>query len=194
MDKVNHWKKELYILHAILRKSGLKEEIKWGAPVFTLNGKNIVSFAGFKHHFALWFYQGVFLSDPFKVLISAKGEKTKALRQWRFQSIQEIEEDKIIQYVQEAIENSINGKEIKPEKFKEVRIPKELNDALNESIDFQNAYHNLSPGKKKEYNLFIEEAKQEKTKLARIEKIRPLILANLGLNDQYKNKSQHIMF
>lgn len=45
---------------------------------------------------------------------------------------------------------------------------------------------NLTKGKQREYNEYIEQAKQEKTKASRIEKIKPLILENKGLNDKYK--------
>ena len=52
-NKVNHWAAELEILQTIISKTNLVETIKWGAPVYTLNGKNIVGITGFKNHFAL---------------------------------------------------------------------------------------------------------------------------------------------
>jgi uncharacterized protein YdeI (YjbR/CyaY-like superfamily) len=33
---------------------------------------------------------------------------------------------------------------------------------------------------------YINEAKQEKTKANRLEKIKPMILSNIGLNDKYR--------
>jgi uncharacterized protein YdeI (YjbR/CyaY-like superfamily) len=45
----------------------------------------------------------------------------------------------------------------------------------------------LSPGKQRDYCEHIELAKQEKTKLARIEKIKPMLLKGIGLYDKYKN-------
>jgi len=36
--------------------------------------------------------------------------------------------------------------------------------------------------------VYIDEAKQEKTKTTRLEKIKELILQNKGLNDKYKTK------
>ncbi len=50
----------------------------------------------------------------------------------------------------------------------------------------KSAFEKLTPGKQKEYNLYIDEAKQEKTKISRIEKIKPLILEGKGLHDKYK--------
>lgn len=78
------WDQELALLKSIIQKTGLKETVKWGIPVFTFNGQNIVGIAGFKSFFALWFYNGIFLKDPNKVLINAQEGVTKALRQWRF--------------------------------------------------------------------------------------------------------------
>lgn len=40
--------------------------------------------------------------------------------------------------------------------------------------------------RQKEFSLYIEEAKQEKTKHSRLEKIIPLIFKGVGLNDKYK--------
>lgn len=187
MDKINHWEKELELLEEILNKTELTQTIKWGTPVYTYKGKNIVGFVGFKNHFTLWFYNGVFLSDPYKFLVSAQ-EKTKALRQWKFNSIDEIDEKRILEYVKEAIKNSEEGKEIKAEKFKSVEVPELLQNELNLDQNLKSAFEKLTPGKQKEYNIFIDEAKQEKTKISRIEKIKPMILDGMGLHDQYKNK------
>lgn len=41
--KVNNWREELELLRQIVLETGLKEEIKWGAPVYTHQGKNIIS-------------------------------------------------------------------------------------------------------------------------------------------------------
>ncbi len=186
MDKVNHWNEELNRLTEILDKMGLEVAIKWGSPVYTLNGKNIVSFGGFKHHFAIWFYNGVFLKDPYKVLTSGTEGKTKALRQWRFHSIDEIDEKKITEYLKESIQNAKAGKDMKPEKFTAVSIPEILQNELNEDSVFKKAFEKLTPGKQKEYNLYLQEAKQEKTKISRLEKIKPMILEGISLNDKYK--------
>src|SRR5690606_39599904 len=70
----------------------------WSSDVCSSDLKNIISFGGFKNHFALWFYNGVFLKDPYKVLVSAQ-ERTKALRQWRFHSMDEIDEKIILEYI-----------------------------------------------------------------------------------------------
>ena len=57
------WAELLTELRAVLRSTGLEEAIKWGVPVYTLDGKNIVGMAAFKKHAALWFHQGALLED-----------------------------------------------------------------------------------------------------------------------------------
>ncbi|MDX1317182.1 MAG: YdeI/OmpD-associated family protein, partial [Xanthomarina gelatinilytica] len=67
-------------------------------------------------------------------------------------------------------------------------IPKELQIALETNKNFQAAFKALTPGKQREYCEYIELAKQEKTKMSRLEKIKPMILKGVGLNDKYKNR------
>jgi uncharacterized protein YdeI (YjbR/CyaY-like superfamily) len=186
MDKVNQWSEELNRLAEIVEKTNLVKTIKWGAPVYTHNGKNILSFGGFKNYFTLWFYGGVFLKDQDKVLINAQDGKTKSLRQWRFNSMDEIDEKKILAYISEAVKNSEEGKVMKPAKFRAVEVPGILQKALDAYIKFKAAFEKLTPGRQKEYNLYIAEARQEKTKSTRLEKIKPMILNGVGLNDKYK--------
>ena len=104
MDKVNSWASELRQLKDIILETDLIETTKWGSPVFTLNGKNIVGLAGFKNFFALWFFKGAQLKDEKKVLINAQEGKTKLMRQWRFTTQEQIDKDLILKYVLEAIE------------------------------------------------------------------------------------------
>lgn len=187
MAKQEQWKDELTTLRSIFQKTELKEEIKWGAPGYTLNGKLVAGLAGFKNHFAIWFHQGVFLKDPKKKLLNAQEGKTKALRQWRFERGDEIPEALVGAYIQEAIENCLAGKEIKPERKKGVTIPPYLKNALKENSQLATAFKALTPGKQREYADHIGSAKQEKTKQTRLEKAIPLILAGTGLHDKYKN-------
>jgi uncharacterized protein YdeI (YjbR/CyaY-like superfamily) len=181
------WQEEIGMLKSIIRKAGLGETIKWGAEVYTHNGKNVVSCGGFKNYFTIWFYNGVFLKDEHKVLINAQEGKTKALRQWRFTSKDEIDENLILKYIYEAIKNEEEGKVWKPEKSKPVEIPELILNALNKEKKLKIAFQNLNAYKQKEYIEHINSAKREETKLSRLEKIKPMILAGIGINNKYKN-------
>lgn len=186
MDKNNKWSEALVLLANILAKTELEHTIKWGADTYTLNGTNVVAFHGFKDFFTLWFHNGVFMSDPYKVLLTASEGKTKSLRQWRFTSIEQIDEAKILQYASEAIEIEKQGLRLAPEKPKAIVIPEELEKVFGAQPDLKEAFNKLSPGKQKEYCEHIASARQETTRFSRLEKCIPLILNGSGLNDKYR--------
>lgn len=184
-DKVNDWAEELDLLQSMIAKTELVETIKWGGLTYTINGKNVIGIGAFKKFFTIWFYQGVFLDDPNKVLVNANEGVTKALRQWRFYSKDDIDEKLILCYIKEAIENSKAGKEIKPEKKKAV-ISELFNKELHTNKLLAEAFNTFSAAKQNEFLEHIESAKKEETKISRIEKIKPLIFEKKGLNDKYK--------
>ena len=183
-----HFATELTLLRDIIVTTELEETLKWSAPVYALNGKNVVGLGAFKNHFGIWFFNGVFLKDEQNLLVNAQEGKTKALRQMRFESINDINKTAVLAYVKEAIENQKLGKEIEPNrKAKSVTIPKELQIAFDNNSELQTSFNTLTPGKQREYCEHIASAKRETTKLSRIEKITPMVLNGVGLHDKYKN-------
>ena len=188
IDVNPHYCEELNIIRNIINQTELVETIKWSAPTYTLNGKNVVGFSAFKNHFGLWFFNGVFLKDEHGLLINAQENKTKALRQMRFTSKDQINKTIILAYVKEAIENQRLGKEIKPTRnTKTVEVPTELKRVFKTNKDVNNAFKALTSGKQREYCEYIASAKREATKHSRLEKILPMLLQGIGLNDKYKN-------
>ena len=183
-DVPNH-RKEVNLLREIILKTPVVETVKWGFPVYTVNNKNVIGIGSFKSYFGLWFHQGSFLNDPYKVLINAQEGVTKGMRQWRFDNADDIDEGKILEYINEAIENQKNGLEIKAEKKKLV-IPDILQNALDLDQVLKQKFEEFSPGKKKEFANYINEAKREETKNKRLEKISPMIKDGIGLNDKYR--------
>ncbi|WP_316632945.1 DUF1801 domain-containing protein [uncultured Flavobacterium sp.] len=184
-DKVNNWEEELLFLKSIIDKTELVETIKWGGPIYVYNKKNVIGIGGFKNYFAIWFLNGVFLKDEKKRLINAQEDKTKSLRQWRFTSKEEVNEAAVLEYIIEAIENEKQGKIIKPSK-KEAIVSELFQKEMDKNPALAEAFQKFSPYKQYEFLEYIETAKQEKTKLTRIEKVIPMILDNIGLNDKYR--------
>jgi len=184
----NHlWESEIETLKDIVAQTELAETTKWGGIVYTLDNKNVVGVGGFKNFFTLWFFNGVFLSDPKKVLVNANEGVTKSLRQWRFTSKEEIDEKSVLAYLKEAIANERAGKVIKPEaKSKNFEVPEILQLALKEN-NLAADFGKFTPFKQREFSEYVAEAKQEKTKLARLEKILPMIKDGVGLNDKYRS-------
>ena len=186
--KKENWKQELELLRAIITKLPVDETIKWGAPTYVYRAKNIVGIAAFKNYCGLWFFQGALLKDEQKVFINAQEGKTKAMLQWRFYNLSEINPELIKTYVLEAIENVKLGKEIKADRTKkEVTIPDELVEKLSENKELKSKFKVLTNSKQREFCEYISSAKRANTKQTRLEKIIPLILNGSGLYDKYKN-------
>lgn len=188
INKAGKWENLMRQIRSVLLETELKEEVKWGIPSYTFNGSMVIGMAGFKNWLALWFYQGVFLSDPNALLVSGTEGKTKGQRQWRIKSADEFDVVTLQQFVNEAIENARAGKFIAIEKNKQVEIPSELAQALRENAELAAIFETMSPSHRREYAEYVADAKQEATRLRRVEKIVPMILSKAGLNDKYKSK------
>lgn len=178
------WQEELIILRDILNRMELQEQIKWLFPCYTHKGKNIVGLGSFKGYFGLWFFQGAIMKDTYSKLTNAQEGKTQAMRQWRMTHVDQIDEVMIKTYVNEAIANSVAGKEVTIVKKPTIESP-ELIQALNEDLLTLAAFSQLTAGRQRDYHDYINEAKRDATKRSRIAKSIGLILQNKGLNDQY---------
>ncbi len=189
IEKKADWKSELEMLREAVISCGLEETVKWGAPVYTAAGKNIVGLSAFKSYVGLWFFQGGTLKDTRKLLVNAQEGKTNAMRQWRFHSIEEINSQLIVDYILEAIDNQESGNIIKPNKknSKPIVIHPLFQEALSANDVLTSKFEELGLTKKREFTDYINEAKREATQLKRLEKIIPMILNGVGLYDKYKN-------
>lgn len=188
LEKKSEWRAELNLLRKIMLKTGLEETIKWSAPVYTCEGKNIIGLGAFKSYVGLWFFQGALLKDKQNKLVNAQEGKTKAQRQWRFDSLEQIEReaDLIRTYVEEAITNQKQGREMKPVRKKQKVSAPELERLLERDRELKTKYKALSEAKQREYAEYIREAKQAATKERRLKKIIPMLMQGVGLNDKYR--------
>lgn len=184
----HHFKDGVHILRKLALSCGLDETYKWSFPTYTLNNKNIIAICKFKTHFGIWFFNGVFLSDPKKILKNVQEGKTKAMRHWKFSSLDEIDATSVSSYILEAIENQKKGLQLSPTRKTNTKliIPSHLATALEKNNLLKIAFQELTQAKQREYAEYIVTAKQEKTKLSRLDKAIPLILEKKGLNDKYR--------
>jgi len=187
-NEAHQFKNGVAQLRALALDCGMTETYKWNFPTYMINNKNVIAINKFKNHFGIWFFNGVFLSDPNKVLENAQEGKTMAMRHWKFTSLEGIDKKDITSYINEAIANQKKGLQVKVEKKPKTKIviPVHLSITLENNEDIKTAFNKLTYSKQKDYAEYIATAKQEKTKLSRLEKIIPLILVGRGLHDQYK--------
>ena len=182
------WQDGLVILRELLNTTELSETIKWGAPTYTINNKNVVAIGAFKSYFGIWFFNGALLKDKAKCLVNAQDGKTKALRQWRFNHPDDIDKTLVKAYVEEAIANQHAGKEIKSKPANtSYDMPDELQQVFSKDASLKAQFESLAPYKQKEYALHIGSAKREATRISRLEKAIPMIKEGIGLNDKYRN-------
>ncbi|MDI2588494.1 YdeI family protein [Psychrobacillus sp. NEAU-3TGS] len=184
IGKSNKWKKEYGQLRSIVLDCGLTEEFKWMHPCYTLENKNILLIHGFKEYCAVLFHKGALLKDSQGILIQ-QTENVQAASQIRFTNMEGIiEMDAILkEYIKEAIEVEQAGLEVNLKKHTEFIIPDELQDKFEEIAGLKSAFEALTPGRQRAYILYFSEAKQSKTRTARVEKYTKKILDGKGLKD-----------
>lgn len=183
--KAKQWKEEFIRLRNIILDCELTEDFKWKHPCYTLEGKNIVLIHGFKDYCALLFHKGALLKDPQGILIQ-QTENVQAARQIRFTNYQEIADMETIikSYILEAVAVEKAGLKVDLKEHAEYIIPPELQDKFEKIPDLKTAFEALTPGRQRAYIFYFSQAKQAKTREARIEKYVQQILDGKGLNDK----------
>lgn len=169
-----------------LLKTELVECLKWNIPCYTINNKNVIGIASFKNHISMWFYNGSFLKDEKGILINAQEGKTRGLRQWRFNLDDNVDVDLLSKYIKESIQNQHDGKVIKADKTKEIEIPIELSELFKSDSEIEEKFKSFTKFKQREFAEHVSSAKREATRLKRLEKIKPMIINGIGLNDKYR--------
>ncbi|MCZ2474967.1 hypothetical protein G9H61_05900 [Aquirufa ecclesiirivi] len=182
--KLEKWQAELSLLRSLLLEMGLEEDLKWSSPCYSHKKSNLVILQGFKEYFAILFFKGVLLTDTGKIF-SKPGENTQSSRQIRFTHLEDIlsKETLIKAYIQEAIEVEKSGAKVTLKKIEECVIPDEFQNAMEEDDALKTAFARLTPGRQRMYLMHFAEAKQEATRIARIEKNKNRILIGKGLGD-----------
>jgi uncharacterized protein YdeI (YjbR/CyaY-like superfamily) len=189
--KAKIWQHEIEKLRTLVLDCGLDEELKWGCPCYTYHGNNIVLIHVFKNYCALLFFKGALLHDANGILIQ-QTKNVQSARQIRFTSLQEIVKLKTIikTYIFEAIEVEKAGLKVVLKKTTEYPMPDELKNKLAKMPALKTAFNALTPGRQRGYIFYFSQAKQAKTREARIEKCVPLILSGKGLDDEYNAKKK----
>ena len=178
------WPDEIAAIRPILLSCGLAETIKWGKPCYCIgDDENVVLLQEFSDHLALMFFQGVLLEDPDEVL-HAQGPNTHGPKRMKFTTVGDVESlaEVIRTYVDEAIHHAEAGTELPPRPEEELAT--ELRERLADNDELAEAFNGLTPGRQREYNLHISDAKRAETRNRRIDNVVPRILEGKGLRDR----------
>jgi uncharacterized protein YdeI (YjbR/CyaY-like superfamily) len=183
-EKDTRWKAAYRKLRAIVLDGELSENLKWGHPCYTINGKNVVLIHGFKDYCALLFHKGALLKDKQRILIQ-QTENVQSGRQVRFKDLAEITklQRALKAYIKEAVEVEEAGLKVAHKKTTDYKVPEELTRRLQTSPSLKKAFNALTPGRQRGYLLHFSSAKLSATREARIEKNIKRIMAGKGLMD-----------
>lgn len=182
LARAEHWPDVIAELRPILVGCGLTEEIKWGQPCYTHDGRNILILQEMKDFLAVMFFKGALLSDADGVLHD-QGPNSRSARRMQLTSAEEVagSAGTIESYVAEAIAVEDAGLQVPPE---ELVLVDELRERLDQDAELEAAFEGLTPGRQREYNLYVGDAKQAKTRVSRVDKCVDRILAGKGLRDR----------
>lgn len=177
------WPEELAALRPILLGCGLDESIKWGKPCYSDGDRNIAIMQEMKGFLALMFFKGALLDDP-QGLLRSQGPNSRSARRVELTSVDDVaaHEATIRDLVASAIAVEQAGLSVGP--APELELCEELTERLAADPELAAAFEALTPGRQREYNLHIADAKQAKTREARIDKHVPQILAGKGMRDR----------
>lgn len=183
IEQSEAWPAEMAELRPLLLACGLTEAIKWGKPCYAHDGRNIAIMQEMKDILALMFFKGALLSEGDGVL-RAQGPNSRAARRIEFRSVDDVTRlaPTVTACVEEAIAVEEAGLEVAP--APEPVIVEELQHRLDRDDHLRAAFEALTPGRRREYNLYVAEAKRVSTREARVDRCTERILAGKGLRDR----------
>lgn len=182
--KVLQWTKPLEALRELILATGLDEELKWGSPCYSLDGKNVVMLAAFKAHCALSFFKGAALNDD-EGLLERPGPNSKHVRMVKFVSLRDVAERRaaVKRLVEQAIALERAGVKVSSQPARDA-LPAELERRLAADARLKRAFEALSPGRQRSHALYVAGAKQAETRERRVERCAADILAGRGFNER----------
>ena len=161
------------------------EDWKWG-PNYYSDGM-VCGYWHFKKFVTFVFFQGALLKDKHKILKTNPGNVHN--RHLKFTNIKEVNEKILIEYIREAVTNNKKGIKLTETKDKTVTIPADLKKLLSKN-KLLAYFQNLAYSHRKEYVMWIEDAKKEETRLKRLKSAIEKLKAKEGLSDKYKKANK----
>ena len=149
----------------------VEEKVKWGMPFFDYKGEMLCHMASFKQHAVMGFWKASLMKDP--ILVENAKSETAMGHLGKIISLKDIPSDKkITGWIKEAME--LNDKVIKlPAKPKpvagiEIVVPDYFTKALAKNKKAKQVFESFPYSHKKEYVMWITEAKTEETRNKRM--------------------------
>lgn len=178
------WAEELAELRRLCLGEGLEETVKWGHPCYMHAGRNIAIIGAFRGDFRLSFFEAALLNDPDGAL-ERQGPNTATPNMIRFDGVGRVRAlaPAIRAFLREAMGHAEAGRRA-PKPERDFALPDELTEALDADPELAEAFHALTPGRRKSWALHIGQAIKPPTRVARIIRARARILAGKGATER----------
>ena len=167
----------------------VEETIKWGMPFFVVHGAPLANMAAFKAHCTFGFWKEKALDDPKKILgrVDAMGALGKLV------SLDDLPKDAVlIDYLKRAAVLNAEGvsapKRRRDPNENGEKVPAFLAAALKKNKQAKEQFDQFTPGKRRDYILWLKEAKTEATQQKRLANAVAWIAEGKSLNWKYEKK------
>jgi uncharacterized protein YdeI (YjbR/CyaY-like superfamily) len=170
----------------------VEETIKWGMPFYDYKGP-LCNMASFKQHCSFGFWKASLMKDNELLITNAKSE-TAMGHLGKLTSLKDLPPDKkIIAWIKDAMrlnEEGVKVEKKKPVTQKELEIPGYFTKAVQKNKKAATVFEAFSPSNKKEYVLWVAEAKTEDTRNKRLEQAIEWMAAGKPRNWKYMKEYQ----
>lgn len=165
----------------------VEEVIKWGIPHFDYKGDMMCILAAYKKHCSFSLFKASLMKDPKIAESVAAGQKMGYMD--KIKALFDLPAKKVlVAYIKEAMalnESGIKKVKPKPEAPKVVEMPDYFSEALKGNPKAKEIFESKSPSFRKEYIVWIADAKTEATRQKRIEQSLEWIAESKGRFWQY---------
>jgi uncharacterized protein YdeI (YjbR/CyaY-like superfamily) len=169
----------------------VEEKMKWSMPFFDYKGEMLCHMASFKQHAVMGFWKASLMKDP--ILVENAKSETAMGHLGRITSLKDLPPDKkIAAWIKEAMQLTDKGIKL-PAKAKqteknEFAVPDYFVKALAKNKKAKQVFENFPPSHKKEYLMWITEARTEETRNKRMATAIEWIAEGKGKNWKYEKK------
>jgi uncharacterized protein YdeI (YjbR/CyaY-like superfamily) len=170
----------------------VEETWKWSFPNFDYHGSTMMSMAAFKQHCSVGFWKASLMPDPDGILTITEREAMGNLG--KVTSLKDLPKDSVLKkYIKTAMKLNEDGVK-KPaaakateEQKKEQKTPADFAALLKANKEAATVFENFSYSNRKEYIVWIEEAKTEATRTKRMAQAIEWIAEGKSRHWKYKN-------
>ncbi|MGR3485062.1 MAG: YdeI/OmpD-associated family protein [Paracoccaceae bacterium] len=170
----------LAALRGLCLGAGLAETAKWGHPTYIAGGRNVAILGALRAGARVSFPQAGLLTDPDHVLRPA-GPNTPVANVVALPDMAAFDRLRhaVARLLAQARDHAIAGRRA-PRTAPDETMPEELTAALDADPALAEAFAALTPGRRRSHVIHLRGAKQARTRAARVERLRPRILAGKG--------------